>query len=89
MREHPGFYSIIHGGDIPQNNDLPGTKYISDPFYLIHDFGKGTNVLWIAHASWTQNNNVIGWPTGYNDNQYSVIASDTSGNSTAVATRTR
>ena len=45
-------------------------------------------MLWIAHASWTQNNNVIGWPTGYNDNQYSVIASDTSGNSTAVATRT-
>ncbi|MFZ2330219.1 MAG: hypothetical protein WAW45_01280, partial [Atribacterota bacterium] len=79
----------IPDGDIPESTFFKtGQSIYPYSFWLFHGFGKGTNVLWIAHASWTQNNSVTGWPTYYDDNHYSVIASDTSGNSTAVATRT-
>ena len=80
----------IPDGDIPKASAVAtGQSRTPNPPSLAHGFGTGTNVLWIATAGWTRSNTVTGWPTNYNDNRYSVYASNDSGNSTAIATRTR
>jgi hypothetical protein len=42
---------------------------------LTHNFGTGTEVLWIAVAGWSNDtdNSVYKWPNGYNDNHISEI----------------
>ena len=83
----------IPDGDIPRASSVAtGQNRSPNPSSLTHNFGTGTDVLWIATAGWTRNNTVTGWPTNYNDNRISIIAGGsqaTSGNSTAIATRTR
>ncbi len=71
----PNFSSwiLLHipDGDIPIASSVAtGRNWDPDPPALTHNFGKGTDVLWIAAAGWsnTSDNSVHQWPAGYNDN---------------------
>ena len=61
----------IPDGDIPIASSVAtGRNWYPDPPALTHNFAKGTDVLWIAVAGWsnTSDNSVNQWPAGYNDN---------------------
>jgi|LSQX01.1.fsa_nt_gb uncharacterized repeat protein (TIGR02543 family) len=66
----------IPDGDIPIASTVAtGQNWAPSPPSLKHNFGTGTEVLWIAVAGWSVNvnNTVSKWPTGYNDNHISEI----------------
>lgn len=58
-----------------------------DPPALTHNFGTGTDVLWIAVAGWTNNfdNNVTKWPEGFDDNRIAEVGPHYT--NTAISTR--
>jgi uncharacterized repeat protein (TIGR02543 family) len=66
----------IPDGDTPIASPVATEQsWFPDPPALTHNFGKGTDVLWIAVASWSSDvyNSVSKWPTGYNDNHITEI----------------
>ena len=58
-----------------------------DPPALTHNFGNGTDVLWIAVAGWTNNfdNSVTKWPEGFDDNRIAEVGPHYT--NTAISTR--
>lgn len=66
----------IPDGDTPIASPVATDEsWFPDPPALTHNFGKGTDVLWIAVAGWSisVDNTVSVWPTGYNDNHITEI----------------
>ncbi len=66
----------IPDGDTPIASSVATDQsWFPDPPALTHNFGKGTDVLWIAVAGWSisVDNTVSKWPTGYNDNHITEI----------------